>query len=45
MEDKTAVKIIENTTRCVDDWYEVGMLWKEKECQFPNNVAIAKHRL
>ena len=45
VEDKIAVKIIENTTRCVDGRYEVGMLWKEKERQFPNNVAMAKHRL
>ena len=45
MEDKIALKIIENTTRCVDGRYEVGMLWKEKERQFPNNVAMAKHRL
>ena len=45
VEDKIAVKAIENTTRCVDGRYEVGMLWKEKERQFPNNVAMAKHRL
>ena len=45
MEDKIAVKIIENTTRCVDGRYEVGMLWKEKERHFLNNVAMAKHRL
>ena len=45
VEDKIAVEIIENTTRCVDGRYEVGMLWKEKECQCPNNVAMAKHRL
>ena len=37
--------IIENTTRCVDGRYEVGILCKEKERQFPNNVAMAKHRL
>ena len=45
VEDKIAVKAIENTTRCVDGRYEVGMLWKERERQFPNNVAMAKHRL
>ena len=45
VEEKIAVKIIENTTRCVDGWYEVGMLWKEKERHFLNNVAMAKHRL
>ena len=45
VEDKTAVKIIENTTCCVDGQYEVGMLWKGKERQFLNNVAMAKHRL
>ena len=45
VEDKIAVKIIKNTTRCVNGRYEVGMLWKEKERKFPNNVAMAKHRL
>ena len=45
MEDKIALKITENTTCCVGGRYEVGMLWKEKERQFPNNVAMAKHRL
>ena len=45
MEDKIAVKIIENTNRCVDGRYEVGMLWKEKDRQFPNNIAMTKHRL
>ena len=45
VEDKIALKITENTTRCVGGRYEVGMLWKEKERQFPNNVAMAKHRL
>ena len=38
VEDKIAVKAIENTTRCVDGRYEVGMLWKEK-CQAPSTVS------
>ena len=42
---KTAVKIIENTTHCMYGRYEVGMLLKEKTRQFPNNEAMAKHRL
>ena len=37
--------MIENTTRCVDGPYEVGMLWKEEEREFRNDVAMAKHRL
>ena len=45
VEDKIAVKIIKNTTRSVDGRYEVGMLWKEKEREFPNDVAMTKHRL
>ena len=45
VEDKTAVKIIENTTHCMYGWYEVGMLLKEKKRQFPNNEAMAKHHL
>ena len=45
VEDKIAVKIIENTTRCVDGRYEVRMLRKEKEREFPNNVAMANHCL
>ena len=40
VEDKIVVKIIENTTRCMNGRYEVGMLWKEKEPEFPNNVAM-----
>ena len=45
VEDKIAVKIIENTTRCMNGRYEVGMLWKEKEPEFTNNVAMANHCL
>ena len=45
VEDKIVVKIIENTTRCMNGRYEVGMLWKEKEPEFPNNVAMANHCL
>ena len=45
VEDKIVVKIIENTTCCMNGRYEVGMLWKEKEPEFPNNVAMANHCL
>jgi len=45
VKDKIGVKITENTTRSVDGHYEVGILWKDKEHQFPNNVAMAKHCL
>ena len=45
VENKIAVKIIKNTPRCVDGRYEVGMLWKEREREFPNDVAMGKHRL
>ena len=45
VEDKRAMQIIEDTTRLVDGRYEVGMLWKNDERQFPNNLVMAKQRL
>jgi len=45
VEDKRAMQIIEDTTRLVDGRYEVGMLWKKDERQFPNNLVMAKQRL
>ena len=39
------MQIIEDTTRLVDGRYEVGMLWKKDERQFPNNLVMAKQRL
>ena len=29
----------------MDGHYEVGMLWKKDERQFPNNIVMANHRL
>ena len=45
VEDKRAMRIIDNTTRLVDGRYEVGMLWKKDERTFPNNLAMARQRL
>ena len=42
VEDKRAMRIIDNTTRLVDGRYEVGMLWKRL---FPNNLAMARQSL
>jgi len=39
------MQIIEDITRLVDGRYEVGMLWKKDERQFPNNLVMAKQRL
>ena len=45
VEDKGKMQIIEDTPRLVDGRYEVGMLWKKDERQFPNNLVVAKQRL
>ena len=45
IEDKRALKILEDTTRVVDGHYEVGLLWKEDQPQLPNNRAMAERRL
>ena len=45
IEDKRAMRIIEDTTRLVDGHYEVGMLWRKDECWFQNNFVMARQRL
>ena len=44
VEDKRALKIIEDTTRLVDGHYEVGLLWKDDEPRLPNNRDMADQR-
>jgi hypothetical protein len=47
-EDRRAMRILENTTRKVDDMgcskYEVGMLWKSDDTRLPNNRTQAYKR-
>lgn len=45
IEDKRALKILEDTTRVVDGHYEVGLLWKEDQPQLPNNRTLAERRV
>ena len=44
VEDKRALKIIEDTTRLVDGHYEVGLLWKDDEPRLPNNRDMVNQR-
>ncbi|XP_022784666.1 LOW QUALITY PROTEIN: uncharacterized protein LOC111325175 [Stylophora pistillata] len=45
IEDKQALKILEDTTTFVNGHYEVGLLWREDEPWLPNNYTLAKRRL
>ena len=45
VEDKRALKVIEETLTKVDGHYEIGLLWKDKEIHLPNNRAVAELRL
>lgn len=45
IEDKRALKILEDTTRIVDGHYEVGLLWKDDQPQLPNNRTLAEKRV
>ena len=42
--DKKALEILENTTKLVNDHYEVVLLWKEN-ADLPNNRWIAEQQL
>ena len=44
VEDKRALKIIEDTTCLIDGHYEVGLLWKDDEPRLPNNRDMANQR-
>ena len=44
IEDRRALKILEETTTFIDGRYEVGLLWKHDEPQLPNNRALAERR-
>ena len=45
IEDKKALKILEETVKHVGDRYQVGMLWKRPDVEFPDNKAMAEKRL
>ena len=44
IDDRRALKILEDTTTLVDGCYEVGLLWKNDEPQLPNNCALAERQ-
>ena len=44
-EDLRAVKVMENTTRRLDNRYETGLLWKSDEVCLPDNKTVAVNRL
>ena len=45
VEDRKAMKIIENTNSKVDDHYQIGLLWKQEDPHKPFNRAEAEARL
>ena len=44
-EDLQAQKILDKTTRTEDGRYEVGLLWKDRDLEFPDNRKMAARRL
>ncbi|KAK3747981.1 hypothetical protein QZH41_019783, partial [Actinostola sp. cb2023] len=45
VEDKKALEILENTVKHLGDRYEVDMLWRDQDVEFPDNRAMAEKRL
>ena len=45
VQDKRALKVIEETLTKVDGHYEIGILWKDKDIHLPNNRAVAELQL
>jgi hypothetical protein len=45
VEDRRALKVIEETLTKVDGHYKMGLLWKDKNIHLPNNRAVAELRL
>ena len=45
LEDKKALKTLEETVKHVGDRYQAGMLWKRPDVEFPDNRAMAERRL
>ena len=44
IEDRRALRILEDTTTLIDGRYGVGLLWKNDEPQLPNNHTLAEKR-
>ena len=44
VQDKRALKVIEETLTKLDGHYEIGILWKDKDIHLPNNRAVAELR-
>ena len=45
LEDKKALKTLEETVKHVGDRYQAGILWKRPDVEFPDNRAMAERRL
>ena len=45
LEDKTALRTLEETVKHVGERYEVGMLWKRPNVEFPDNRSMPERRL
>ena len=45
LEDKKALKTLEETVKHVGDRYQAGMLWKRPDVEFPDNRTMAERRL
>ncbi|XP_053696951.1 uncharacterized protein LOC128744165 [Sabethes cyaneus] len=43
--DQRAVEVMKNTTQQIEQGYEIGLLWKEDEVNFPNSFPGALSRL
>ena len=45
VEDEQALKFLSERTPEVEAHYEVPLLWKDQNSQFPDNRVVAIHRL
>ena len=45
LDDKKALKILEDTVKHVGDRYETGMLWRRRDVELPDNRAMAERCL
>ena len=45
LEDKRALQTLQETVKHVGDRYQVGLLWKTPDIEFPDNRAMAERRL
>ena len=45
MEDRRALKLIDNSIRLQDGYYQMGLLWRDGNPVIPYNRALAEARL